>query len=281
MKRRRSPWAPLYLTLVLVLMYLPIAVVVLYSFNANASRYPNEFTGFSLQYYRALFRDTKGLLAALKSSLILAACSCGISMVIGTLGAVGMSRRKFRGQGALETLALLPIMIPEIILGMAFLAVFTAVGLRFGMLTLILAHVTFCTPYIFIIVQGRLAGMDPSLVEASQDLGASPARTFREITLPLILPGVLSGVMLAFAMSLDDFVISFFVTGATTTTLPLKVYSSVKTGVSLQVNALCTLTLGVVAVAMAIKQLVLDRPRKNMSSPKAEHINQTEEENLK
>ncbi len=179
MKRRRSPWAPLYLTLVLVLMYLPIAVVVLYSFNANASRYPNEFTGFSLQYYRALFRDTKGLLAALKSSLILAACSCGISMVIGTLGAVGMSRRKFRGQGALETLALLPIMIPEIILGMAFLAVFTAVGLRFGMLTLILAHVTFCTPYIFIIVQGRLAGMDPSLAEASQDLGASPARTFR------------------------------------------------------------------------------------------------------
>ena len=263
MKRRRSPWAPLYLTLVLVLMYLPIAVVVLYSFNANASRYPNEFIGFSLQYYRALFRDTKGLLAALKSSLILAACSCGISMVIGTLGAVGMSRRKFRGQGALETLALLPIMIPEIILGMA---VFTAVGLRFGMLTLILAHVTFCTPYIFIIVQGRLAGMDPSLAEASQDLGASPARTFREITLPLILPGVLSGVMLAFAMSLDDFVISFFVTGATTTTLPLKVYSSVKTGVSLQVNALCTLTLG--AVAVAIKQLVLDRPRKDMSSPK-------------
>lgn len=273
MKRRRSPWAPLYLTLVLVLMYLPIAVVVLYSFNANASRYPNEFTGFSLQYYRALFRDTKGLLAALKSSLILAACSCGISMVIGTLGAVGMSRRKFRGQGALETLALLPIMIPEIILGMAFLAVFTAVGLRFGMLTLILAHVTFCTPYIFIIVQGRLAGMDPSLAEASQDLGASPARTFREITLPLILPGVLSGVMLAFAMSLDDFVISFFVTGATTTTLPLKVYSSVKTGVSLQVNALCTLTLGAVAVAMAVKQLVLDRPKKDMSSRgAAEHI---------
>ena len=266
MKRRKSPWAPLYLTLVLVLMYLPIAVVVLYSFNANASRYPNEFTGFSLQYYRALFKDTKGLLAALKSSLILAACSCGISMVIGTLGAVGMSRRKFRGQGALETLALLPIMIPEIILGMAFLAVFTAVGLRFGMLTLILAHVTFCTPYIFIIVQGRLAGMDPSLAEASRDLGASPARTFREITLPLILPGVLSGVMLAFAMSLDDFVISFFVTGATTTTLPLKVYSSVKTGVSLQVNALCTLTLGVVAVAMAVKQLVLDRPKKDMSS---------------
>lgn len=259
MKKRKSPWAPLYLTLVLVLMYLPIVVVVLYSFNNNPSRFPNQFTGFTLKHYQGLLRDTKGLVAALRSSLILALCSCGISMVIGTLGAVGMTRRKFRGQGAVETLAMLPIMVPEIILGMAFLAVFTAVGLKFGMLTLVLAHVTFCTPYIFIIVKGRLVGMDPSLTEASRDLGASPARTFFEITLPLIMPGVLSGVMLAFAMSLDDFVISFFVTGATTTTLPLQIYSSVKTGVSLQVNALCTLTLVVVAIAMAFKQLVIDR----------------------
>ena len=196
---------------------------------------------------------------SLWTSLILAACSCGIAMVIGTLGAIGMAGRKFRGQGAIETLSLLPIMVPEIILGMAFLAVFTAVGLKFGMLTLILAHVTFCTPYVFIIVKGRLAGMDPSLAEASRDLGASPVRTFFEITLPLIMPGVLSGVMLAFAMSLDDFVISFFVTGATTTTLPLRIYSSVRTGVSLQVNALCTLTLAFVAIVMAFKQLVVDR----------------------
>ena len=261
-KKRKSPWPALYLALVLILMYLPIAVLVLYSFNANTSRYPNEFTGFSLQFYQALFKDTKGLLGALKTSLILAVCSCGISMVIGTLGAVGMAKRKFRGQGSFETLAMLPIMVPEIILGMAFRAVFTAVGLKFGMGTLILAHVTFCTPYIFIIVKGRLAGMDPSLEEASRDLGASPARTFLEITLPLIMPGVLSGVMLAFAMSLDDFVISFFVTGATTMTLPLKIYSSVKTGVSLQVNALCTLMLVFVAVVMAVKTLVVDRRAK-------------------
>ena len=263
MKKRKSPWAPIYMTLVLILMYLPIVVVVLYSFNANTSRFPTAFTGFSLQHYRGLLRDTKGLVTALKSSLILALCSCGISMVIGTLGAVGMTRRQFRGQGSIENLALLPIMIPEIILGMAFLSVFTAVGLRFGMLTLVLAHVTFCTPYIFIVVKGRLVGMDPSLAEASRDLGASPARTFFEITLPLIMPGVLSGVMLAFAMSLDDFVISFFVNGATTTTLPIKIYSSVKTGVSLQVNALCTLTLAVVAIAMALKTLVLDRKNNN------------------
>jgi len=249
----------MYLTLILILMYLPIAVVVLYSFNGNTSRFPNEFTGFSLRNYQALFKDTKGLVGALENSLVLAGLSCGIAMVIGTLGAVGMAGRKFKLQGALENMAILPIMIPEIILGMAFLAVFTAVGFKFGMLTLVLAHVTFCTPYIFIIVKGRLAGMDPALAEASRDLGASPARTFFEITLPLIVPAVLSGVMLAFAMSMDDFVISFFVTGATTTPLPLKIYSSVKTGVSLQVNALCTLMLAVVAILMAARQLLLNK----------------------
>lgn len=255
MKRRKSPWGAVYLTLILILMYLPILVVVLYSFNGNTSRFPNAFTGFSLKNYQALFKDTKGLVAALKNSLVLAGLSCGIAIVIGTLGAVGMAGRRFKMQGPIENLAILPIMVPEIILGMAFLAVFTAVGLKFGMLTLVLSHVTFCTPYIFIIVKGRLVGMDPALAEASRDLGASARRTFFEITLPLILPAVISGAMLAFAMSMDDFVISFFVTGATTTTLPLKIYSSVKTGVSLQVNALCTLMLAAVAIVMAVRQL--------------------------
>ena len=198
-------------------------------------------------------------MAALRTSLQLAGLSCGISMVIGTLGAVALAGRKFRGQGALENLSIMPIMVPEIILGMAFLAVFTAVGFRFGLMTLVLAHVTFCTPYIFLIVKGRLQGMDPALAEASRDLGASPVRTFFEITLPLIMPAVLSGVTLAFAMSMDDFVISFFVTGATTTTLPLKIYASVKTGVSLQVNALCTLMLATVAIVMALRQIFLKR----------------------
>lgn len=265
-RKRKSPWAPLYLTLVLILLYLPIVVVVLYSFNANASRYPNEFTGFSLQYYKALFRDTKGLLRALKTSLILAACSCGASMVIGTLGAVGMVRKKFRLGGLMETITVLPVMIPEIILAVAFMALFSAAGLRFGMGTLVLAHVTFCTPYIYLLVKGRLAGMDLNLEAAARDLGAGPAKAFCTVTLPLILPGVLSGAMLAFAMSLDDFVISFFVTGSNVTPLPLRIYSSVKAGVSLQVNALCTLMLLFVFVVAGIALL---RPgRKNKEVPK-------------
>ena len=246
----------LYMALVLVLMYLPIIVTAVYSFNANQSRFTFQFTGFSLQHYEALFRDTSGLLDALWQSLQLALYSCLISAVLGTLGAVGMARRRFRLAGALEGLALLPAMTPEIIMAMGFLAIFTAVGLPFGMLTLVLAHVTFCVPYIYIVVKGRLAGMDPDLPNAARDLGASPARAFLTVTLPLILPGVLSGTLLAFAMSMDDFVISFFVTGPGTTTLPVKIYSSVRMGVSLQVNALSTLMLATVFLLTAAFRLL-------------------------
>jgi ABC-type spermidine/putrescine transport system, permease component II len=242
--------AKLYLAVILALMYLPVIVVALYSFNANTARIPNEFTGFSLQYYAKLFRDTRGLLAALKSSLILAGISCGASMVLGTLGALGMARRKFRLSGAVETVTILPVMIPEIILGVAFLTVFSAVGLKFGMGTLALAHITFCTPYVYMLVKSRLAGMDADIEAAARDLGASPSKAFFTVILPEILPGVLSGVALAFAMSLDDFVISFFVTGSNVNTLPIKIYSSVKTGVSLQVNALCTLMLAAAFVIL-------------------------------
>jgi len=257
MKRRRGIGARIYLALVLLLIYLPMIVVAVYSFNANASRLPNAFTGFSLQYYKALFRDTKGLLESLGTSLKLAAMSCSAAMVIGTLGAVGMAKKKLRFSGLLETVTVLPVMIPEIILAVAFLALFTAAGLKLGMGTLVLAHVTFCTPYIFLLVKGRLAGMDANLESAARDLGATPVKAFFTVTLPLILPGVLSGAMLAFAMSLDDFVISFFVTGSNVNPLPLKIYSSVKTGVSLQVNALCTLILVFMFIVMGA---VLFRP---------------------
>ena len=252
MKRRKNILPGVYLALVLILMYLPIIVVAVYSFNANTGRLPSRFTGFSLHYYRQLFRDSLGLVEALKTSLLLAVLSCGASMIIGTLGAVGMAKRKFRLSGALETLAITPVMIPEIIIGVALLFLFSAAGIKFGMGTLVLGHITFCTPYIYIVVKGRLAGMDESLVAAARDLGASPMRAFMTVTLPLIMPGVLAGTMLAFAMSMDDFIISFFVTGSNINPLPLKIYSSVKTGVSPQVNALCTLILVVVFIFAAL-----------------------------
>jgi len=150
---------------------------------------------------------------------------------------------------------LLPVMIPEIILAIAYMAVFKAVNLKGDMLKLVLTHTTFCVPYIYLVVKARLVGMDPSLTEAARDLGASPLRAFKDVTLPLIMPGVLSGLLLAFAMSMDDFVISFFVRD-TLETLPTKIYSSVKMGVSLQVNALCTVMLAVVALIVGVSRLL-------------------------
>ena len=185
-------------------------------------------------------RDLK---EALRNSLILAALSCSASAVIGTLGAVGMSRIQSKSKGIVEYISTIPIMIPEIILGMVFLAFFSLLGLPFGMTTLVLAHTTFCIPYIFMMVKARLIGMDKSLEEAARDLGASPVRAFFDIVLPLIMPAIASGMLLAFAMSFDDVVISIFVTGPKTNTLPIKIYTKMKTGVTPEINALSTVIL--------------------------------------
>lgn len=240
---KKNNWlSKLFVILVLLFNYLPIIVVVVYSFNA--SKYSN-WAGFSLQWYEKLFRNSQ-ILRSLNNSLILAFFSCGLSILIGTAGAVGMARSRFRTQGLLENVSMIPMMMPEIILGMAYLAFFSIIRIPFGMLTLIIAHTTFCIPYIFINVQSRLVGLDPAYVEAARDLGASPTRAFYDVTLPLITPAILSGALLSFAMSMDDVVISFFVTGTTSNTLPLQVYSMLKMGVTPEVNALCTLMLLVV-----------------------------------
>ena len=265
--KKRSAFAPVYLALVLILMYLPILVVVLFSFNGDSSRNAAiTFSGFSLQWYVGLFSPEKGYSDALMTSLRIALLSVTVSSVLGTLGAVGMLRKKLKssllaraGNATLslfEQITMLPIMIPEIILGIAFLALFSALRLPFGELTLVLSHISFCVPYIYITVKSRLSTLDPALNEAARDLGASPVRAFMTVTLPLIAPAVISGSLLAFAMSMDDFVISFFVNGAQTTTLPLKVYSSVKVGVTPSVNALCTVMLGVAFLIVALGQLI-------------------------
>ena len=229
-----------YLGVILICMYVPVVLVVIYSFNE--SKYDTQWTGFTLDWYGKMINNS-ALMDALKNSLIIALCSCGISAVVGTIGAVGITRWDFKMKGMIENLAILPIMIPEIILGMVFLAFFSFLKLPFGMLTLIIGHTSFCIPYIFLVVKGRLVGLDPSIGESARDLGATEIRMFFDITLPLITPAVLSGMLLAFAMSLDDVVISFFVTGATTNTLPLKIYSQIKFGVTPEINALCSVML--------------------------------------
>lgn len=259
--KQQSFWSILFLVLVLLVLYLPIVTVVAYSFNANPGRSPVEFTGFTTRWYHDLFSGTRGYGEALWVSVKVALWSTAISVVIGTLGAIGMAQRSLlpeakpsRSAGLMETLVSLPIMIPEIILGMAFMAIFYGVGLPFGTLTLVLSHTTFCIPYIFLTVKGQLVGMDPALFDAARDLGATPQRVLVDITLPLVRPAIVSGAFLAMAMSLDDFIISFFLYGSGSVTLPVKIYSSVRVGVSAQINALCSVMIAVAFLAISLSQ---------------------------
>ena len=247
MKKKNSKLSGFYLGLIFVLMYLPIAVVIVFSFNE--SKLPVRFTGFSLKWYQELIHDD-AMLEALGNSLFLGVVSCLVSAVIGTLGAVGLSRIHWKTKGILEYISILPLMIPEIILGMVLMAFFYMMNLPFGMLTLLIGHTVFCVPYILMEVKARLAGMDPSLEEAARDLGAGPFRAFWDIILPLIMPAVLSGSLLAFAMSMDDVVISIFINGPRLATLPIK------TGVTPEVNALCTIMLVFTLLILLVYNLI-------------------------
>lgn len=252
MRKHKTGFPGIYMGIILLFIYLPIGFVALYSFNESSST--AVWKGFSLKWYRALFQD-ESIAEALKNSLLLGLVSCLAAAVIGTVGAMGLMKAKKRFRGAVEYVSTLPIMIPEIILGMVFMAFFSALGLPFGMTTLVIAHTAFCIPYILTMVKARLAGMDPALEEAALDLGASPARAFFDITLPLAMPAVLSGSLLAFAMSLDDVVISIFVNGPKLNTLPVKVYTQMKFGVTPEINALCTIMLVVTLLALAAYRL--------------------------
>jgi len=249
MKKRKFQPSKLYLAIVMIITYLPIVIVVLFSFNE--AKLPVAWKGFSTRWYEALFRD-RALMEALGNSLLLGLASCLCAAVIGTLGALGMARVHFRTKGMMEYLSTVPIMLPEIILAMVFMAFFSLLQLPFGWTTLIIAHTAFCIPYVFLMVKARLVGIDKSLEEAARDLGASPARTFFDITLPLILPAVASGCILSFAMSFDDVVISIFVNGPTLSTLPIKVYTQMRTGVTPEINALCTIILVAVILILLL-----------------------------
>ena len=257
---KKKKWPFVYVAVITVLTYIPILLTVVYSFNA--SKLTSVWEGFSLKWYRELFRD-RDLGEALINSLILAVLSCAFAVLIGTSGALGMSRRKRKLDDAVAYVSTLPIMIPEIILGMVLMAFFYMLNLPFGMLTLLIGHTVFCVPYILMEVKARLVGMDPSLEEAARDLGAGSFRAFWDITLPLIMPAVISGSLLAFAMSMDDVVISIFVTGPRVSTLPIKVYTQMKTGVTPEINALCTMMLGVILLVLAVYLIMGKRGKGN------------------
>ncbi|MCL2085206.1 MAG: ABC transporter permease [Oscillospiraceae bacterium] len=253
-----------YIALILALLYVPIILVIVYSFNE--ARISSVWSGFSLKWYAELFSD-RSMFEALRNSLVLASLSSACAAVVGTLGAAGMSARAAatRAPRVMEYMATLPIMIPEIILGMVFLAFFSLLGLPFGMLTLVIAHTSFCIPYVYLMVKARIAGLDKSYAEAARDLGAGGARAFRDVTLPLITPAIISGMLLSFAMSFDDVIISMFVTGVSVNTLPIKIYTQLKTGVSPKVNAMCTLLFAATVILGALSAWI-GRPRRQRAA---------------
>lgn len=216
-------------------LYLPLAVVVVFSFND--SKLNAEWVGFTFDWYTKLFHNPDMLRAAL-NSLVIATISALLASVLGTLAGIAMHR--FR-QKWLSALVLGPVAMPDILLGVSLLLVFLLFNITLGTVSIILAHVSFCIGFVALAVQSRMAGMDDSLVEAARDLGASPWQAFRRVTLPLLAPGVIAGALMAFTLSIDDFVITFFTAGVGSATLPLEIYSMVKIAVTPEVNAVSTL----------------------------------------
>src|SRR6185295_1898792 len=221
-------------------LYAPLLVLAAFSFNKG--RLTASWEGFTLDWYRKLL-DNQQVLSALRNSLLVGFAATAVATVVGTAAALAFHRWRFRRQGELDALVTLPIVVPEIVLASSLLLLFAGVGLRLGLLTVILAHVAFCVSYAVVVVKARLAGFDRSLEEAAIDLGAGPAATFFKVTLPGIAPGVLAAALLCFALSIDDYVITSFVAGVGSTTLPVQIYSMVRSGVSPVINAVSTVLL--------------------------------------
>ena len=240
-EKRNKGISIVFCCLVYLFLFLPIFVVVANSFNATTTKPYLSWKGFTFDWYIKLWSNSS-LLESFGNTIVIAIASTILSTVIGTLGAVGIYRYKFKGKGLINGLLYIPVVLPEIVIGIALLTIFSNTGIPRGMLTLILSHISFSVPYVIFNVRARLSGYDKSIEEASMDLGANRIVTFFEITLPVLAPGIAGGALLAFTLSIDDVIISYFVNGQTKT-YPLKVMESIKSGVSPDVNALSTLVL--------------------------------------
>ncbi len=256
----------LYTALVFVFLYAPIAILVLFSFNSSNST--GVFTGFSLYWYKELFRDS-ATLAALKNTLILAVLSSVIATVIGTAAAVGIDRMKSQYvKGALISATNIPMMNPDIVTGISMMLLFVFVGgllkldnnLSFA--TLLIAHITFNLPYVILSILPKIRQLDPKLPEAAMDLGCTPMQAFFKVELPAIMPGVLSGMIMAFTLSLDDFIISYFTIGSGFETLPIRIYSMTKKRVTPDMYALSTLIFIAVLLLLILSNVTSSRAEK-------------------
>ncbi len=248
--RSRNRWLSAFAFVTYVFLFAPIVVLIIFSFNDSRRNF--QWKGFTLDWYPTMLGNDE-LLDALIVTLQIAAVAVIVSTVLGTLLGLALARRKFRGKTATETLLLVPMITPEIVLGLSLLMFFDqAVDGRGGFWQLSIAHITFCISYVAIVVRARAAGMDPRLEEAARDLGATALGAFRYVTLPLIAPAVVSGALLAFALSFDDYVVTTFNAGVGSSTLPLYIYGKVKFGVTPEINAISTVIVAVTAVVILL-----------------------------
>lgn len=252
MKNWRQNALSSYSWLMLFFLYMPIAILVLYSFNE--SRINAVWNGFTWKWYISLF-ENRQVLEALRNSLTIGLISSVLATVLGTAASLAIKHYSLRWRSIINGLIYLPIVIPEIMMGLALLVLFSQVNIELGKATLIMAHTTFSIPFVMVIISTRLADMGKELEEAAQDLGATTWNTIRYVTLPLLTPGIVAAFLMSFTLSLDDFIISFFVAGPNSTTLPLYIYGLVKRGVSPEVNALSTLLIASTVLLVIVAEL--------------------------
>jgi spermidine/putrescine transport system permease protein len=246
----RPRYLKLHALIVYLFLFLPIVVLVVFSFNE--ARSGTKWSGFSTRWYSDLF-DNQDVLDAFKRTLQVGITSTIVATIIGTLAAFALTRFQFRGRAGYSTLIFIPLVIPEIVMAVSLLAFFVQMlGVQLSLRTVILAHITFCISFVIVVVKARLASFDNRLMEAAADLGATPIQTFVRVVLPLAAPGIAAGAMLAFTISLDDFVITFFTSGAGSTTLPVYIFGQLRFGVSPAINALSTFVLAFSLLILAV-----------------------------
>ncbi|MBO5608256.1 MAG: ABC transporter permease [Treponema sp.] len=244
----RVSFSKTVLALSLMFLFIPLFVIIFYSFNESKD---TTFTGFSFVWYEKLFLDSGDLWSSLWNSLFVAITSSLTATVLGTLAAIGITWYKFFGKSYIQSISFLPMVLPEVIMGISLLIFFSGIKMSLGLLTIYIAHTTFCMPFVYLMVSARIDEFDYSIIEASHDLGANELQTLFKVIIPAIMPGIISGFMMSVTMSLEDYVITFLVSGPGSTTLPLYVYSMIRFGVSPVINSLsfvliliiCTITI--------------------------------------
>lgn len=255
-EKKPSLWLRLTALIIFAYIYVPILILIVFSFNSQKLNI--QWEGFTLHWYYELFQDQE-VMIAVKNSLIIAFVSTIVSTVIGTFAALALQRYRFPGYTFSESTLYIPVIIPEVVMGISLLAFFALIKFSLGLTTITLAHIAFNIPFVALVVRARLHGFDKSIEEAAMDLGANEITTFRRVTLPTIMPGVLAGALLAFTLSLDDYVITYFTAGPGSTTLPLRIYSMVRFAVTPKVNALSTLWVLAIFVILLLGQLAQRR----------------------